>query len=132
MTQELEKRQKQEVGATSAEQMEASGKAYSPDVDIYANNDELVLAVDMPGVTKGDVQIRFDEADTLSIRAKNAFKEPADPAIRQFNIGDYYRAFSVSDEYDKEKVTAKLEDGLLEVRIPKKEQAKPKRIEIKA
>lgn len=132
MTQELEKRQKQEVGTTSAEQMEESGKAFSPDVDIYADEDGLILAVDMPGVAKGDVQIRFDEADTLSIRAKNAFREPAEPAIRQFHAGDYYRAFSVADEYDKEKVTARLEDGLLEVRIPKREEAKPKRIEIKA
>ena len=132
MTQELEKRQKQEVNTTSAEQMVESGRAYSPDVDIYDNDDELVLAVDLPGVAKGDVQINFDESDTLSIRAKNTFKEPTDPAIRQFNVGDYYRAFSVSDEYDKEKVAARLEDGLLEVKIPRKETAKPKRIEIKA
>jgi len=108
MTQELEKRQKQEVNTTSAEQMVESGRAYSPDVDIYDNDDDLVLAVDLPGVAKGDVQINFDESDTLSIRAKNTFKEPSDPAIRQFNIGDYYRAFSISDEYDKEKVAARL------------------------
>jgi len=52
--------------------------------------------------------------------------------LRQFNIGNYYRAFQLSDEYDKEKITAKLENGLLQVTVPKREEVKPRKIEIKA
>jgi HSP20 family molecular chaperone IbpA len=73
-----------------------------------------------------------DENDTLIIRAKNSHKEPEGPAIRQFRIGDYYRAFQISEDYDKDKVQAKIENGLLQITIPKKESAKPKKIEIKA
>jgi len=132
MTTDLEKREQQEVGTAAAEQMNYSGPAYSPDVDIYASDDDVFFAIDLPGVKKGDVAIQVDETDTLIIRAKNSHVEPEGAAMRQYRIGNYYRAFQISDDYDKDKVQAKLENGLLQITIPKKESAKPKRIEIKA
>jgi len=132
MSNDLEKREKQEVGSTAAEQLEHSGPAFRPDVDIYVSDDAAVFVADMPGVGKGDVSIEIDENDSLVIRGKNSFKEPDNPVVRQYHIGNYYRAFQLSDEYDKEKISAKLENGLLEVTIPKREEAKPKRIAIKA
>jgi len=132
MTTEIEKREKQEVGTTAAEQMNYSGTAFSPDVDIYSSDDEVVFAVDLPGVNKGDVSIEIDETNTLIIKGKNNHKEPENPILRQYNVGNYYRAFQLSDDYDKEKITAKLENGLLEVKVIKKEEAKPKKIEIRA
>ena len=132
MTTDLEKREKQEVNTTAAEQMDQSGLAYSPDVDIYASDDEVVFAVDVPGVGKGDVKIQVDETDTLVIQAKNTFKESEGASFRQYRVGNYYRAFQISAEYDKEKVNATIENGLLQITIPKKESAKPKKIEIKA
>jgi HSP20 family molecular chaperone IbpA len=132
MSTDLEKRGKQEVSNTAAEQMNHSGSAYSPDVDIYMNDNEVVFAVDIPGVGKGDVNIQVDETNTLIIKAKNTHKEPENMVLRQYHIGDYYRAFQISDDYDKEQVSATLENGLLHVTVPKKESAKPKRIEINA
>jgi len=132
MTTDLEKREKQEVSTTAAEQLNHSGPAYSPDVDIYASDNEVVFAVDLPGVGKGDVNILVDETNTLVIRAKNSHKDQEGAVLRQFRIGDYYRAFQISEDYDKEKVNATLENGLLQVTVPKKESAKPKKIEIKA
>jgi HSP20 family protein len=132
MTTEIEKREKQEVGTTAAEQMNYSGSAYSPDVDIYSSDDEVIFAVDLPGVNKGDVSIEIDETNTLIIKGKNSHKEPENSVLRQYNVGNYYRAFQLSNDYDKEKITAKLENGLLEVNVAKKEEVKPKKIEIKA
>ena len=132
MAPDLEKREKREVANTSAEQLTDSGIAYSPDVDIQANEDEIVFAVDLPGVSKGDVKIEVDENNVLSIRAKNSYKEQDEAVIKQYNIGNYYRAFTLSDDFDKEKIVGKIENGLLEIRIPKKEEAKPKKIEINA
>jgi len=132
MTTDLEKREKQEVGSSAAEQMNQSGPAFSPDVDIHASDDEVVFSVDLPGVGKGDVTIQVDETNTLIISGKNNYKEPGNAVIRQYNVGNYYRAFQLSDDYDKDKVLAKIENGLLVITIPKREEAKPKRIEIKA
>jgi HSP20 family protein len=132
MTTDLEKREKHEVGTSAAEQMNQSGQAYSPDVDIHASDDHVVFSVDLPGVGKGDVTIQVDETNTLVITGKNSCKEQGNAVIRQYTVGNFYRAFQLSDDYDKDKVSAKLENGLLVVAIPKREEAKPKKIEIKA
>ena len=132
MATELGKREKQEVGTTAVEQLKHSGPAYSSDVDIYVSDDAELFIVELPGVNKGDVTIEVDETQSLIIRGKTSVKEAENAVLRQYRLGDYYRAFQLSDEYDKEKISAKLENGLLETTIPKKEEAKPKRIEIKA
>jgi HSP20 family protein len=132
MTTELEKRGKQEVKTAVAEHLQPSGEAYSPDVDIYTSADAAVFVIEMPGVGKGDVTILVDETNSLVIRGRNSNKEPQNAVLRQYEVGDYYRAFQLSDEYDKDRVSAKLENGLLEVSIPMREETKPKRIEIKA
>lgn len=132
MSNDLEKREKQEVGSTAAEHLEHSGTAFRPDVDIYVSDDEAMFIVDMPGVGKGDVSIEVDVNDTLVIRGKTNSKEPENAVVKQYHSGNYYRSFQLSNEYDKEKIAAKLENGLLEVTIPRREEAKPKRITIKA
>jgi HSP20 family protein len=132
MTTDLEKREKQEVGSSAAEQMNQSGQAFSPDVDIHASDDQVVFTIDLPGVGKGDVTIQVNETNALVITGKNSCTEHGNEIIRQYNVGNFYRAFQLSDDYDKDKVSAKLENGLLVVTIQKREEAKPKRIEIKA
>ena len=132
MTTDLEKREKQEVGVSAAERMSQSGPAYSPDVDIHMSDDQVVFSVDLPGVGKGDATIQVDETNTLVITGKNTQAERGTAAVRQYNVGNFYRAFQLSDDYDKDKVSARLENGLLVVIIPKREEAKPRRIEVTA
>jgi HSP20 family molecular chaperone IbpA len=128
---ELEKREQKEVTTTSAEQLKDVKNAYKPDVDIYYGENELFLAMDLPGVKKGDVNIELDENNTLIIKAKSSFTEPEDPLYKQFRVGNYYRAFTLSDEFDRDKISATLENAVLEIIIPKKEEVKPKKLEIK-
>ncbi|NLD92143.1 MAG: Hsp20/alpha crystallin family protein [Fibrobacter sp.] len=132
MTTDLEKREKQEVSSSSAEQMSYNGKSFSPDVDIYTSDDSAVFVMDLPGVAKGDVAIHVDETNNLTIKAKNSFAEPDNAVTRQFRTGNYYRAFQIPDDYDKERIAATLENGVLEIVLPVKESAKPKKIEITA
>jgi HSP20 family protein len=132
MNTELEKRDKTGVRSATVEQLQNSGPAYSPDVDIYVSDDAALFAVEIPGVKKGDVTIQVDETNSLIIQGKNSFQEPKNPIMRQYNVGDYYRAFQLSDQYDKEKISAKFENGLLEITIPRKEESKPRKIEITA
>ncbi|MBD3242221.1 MAG: Hsp20 family protein [Chitinivibrionales bacterium] len=133
MTAELEKRGKHEVANTAAEQVRESGRAYVPDVDVYVSEDELVLVADMPGVEKGNVTLEVTESDTLVIQGKCTMCDDERRAlVRQYNIGDYYRSFQVGDEFDRERIDVKLANGVLEVRVPKREEAKPRRIQISA
>jgi HSP20 family protein len=130
MATEVEKKAKQEIKSTAAEHLQDAGSAYAPDVDVYVNQDEMVFAVDMPGVEKGGVNIEINENNILIIEANNSQAEPENQVLRQFNIGNYFRAFQIGEEFDKDKMAGKLENGLLVIHIPKKEEAKPKRIKI--
>ena len=132
MSTELENKDKKEVKAATVERMDDSGFAYRPDIDIAASDNEVVFTADLPGVEKGDVSVEVDENDNLIIKAKNSFREPENAMVRQYGIGDYYRVFQISKDYNKDKISAQLENGVLEITLPRREEAKPRRIEVKA
>lgn len=134
MTANLEKKEQREVVHTSPEQLVDACNAFSPDVDIYSNDDNhsVLLVADLPGVKSGDVSIDIDEKNTLTIRARTSFEEPEGLVSNQFRVGNYYRAFTLSDEIDKDAISAQLNEGVLEVTIPKREELKPRHISISA
>jgi HSP20 family protein len=109
-----------------------SQNAYTPDVDIYDTKDELLVVADIPGVSKGDVSIEIDENNILFIRAKTSFKEPDGKISSEFQTGNYFKAFSISNDFNKDAIQAKLENGVLEISVPRKEEAKPRKISINA
>jgi HSP20 family protein len=129
---DLEKKAKKEVTHTVAEQLIGSGNAYSPDVDIFVDSNAVVFLVDIPGVVKGDVNIEITENDTIVITAKNSHIELQNPLLQQYCIGNYYRAFQISNELDKDHVKVELENGLLKIRVQKREDMKPKKVLITA
>jgi HSP20 family molecular chaperone IbpA len=118
--------------ATTAESLRTQSETIRPETDIYVNNEGITLLVNMPGVAKGDVIIEIDDANVMSISAKNVYVEPESPLLQQFVTGNYYRAFKLGEEYDNDKVVAALSDGLLTLTIERKEKAKPRTIEISA
>lgn len=136
MATELEKQARRTGGGKEAmdrtENLAKLESAFLPDAAIYETEGDLFIRLDVPGVEKGGVQIDVDETNTLQIRAKNSFEEPAGILFREFAAGDYYRSFRLGEEFDKESISAKLEDGVLELKVAKKEEAKPKRISIHA
>jgi HSP20 family protein len=132
MTTEVMKRAKREARG-SAENLTDSGDAYLADADIYESEGGLILRLDVPGVEKGQVGIEVDEGDTLQVRAKTSYREETGtPLLVEFRPADFQRSFRIGEGFDKEKIAARLEDGVLEISIPRKESAKPRRIEISA
>jgi HSP20 family molecular chaperone IbpA len=130
MNQELEKKTKKEVTHSIAEQLIDSGNAYSPNVDILVDDNVVVFAVDLPGVAKGEVNIEITENDTIVIKAKNSHIEPENPLFCQYGVGNFYRVFQISNELDKDQVKVHIENGLLEIRVQKREEMKPRKIAI--
>jgi len=129
-TTELEKREQKEVVNTSAELLIEASNSFTPDTDIIDTGDNLILMMDLPGVKKGNVDIRIDNNNTLVVRAKNNVNEPENQKSTEFCLGNYYRSFMLSDEFDKEKVHGVLENGCLEITIPRREEVKPRQIKI--
>ena len=130
---ELSKREQTPVQSSTAEQLVSAQNAFSPDVNIYDNREALILSIDIPGVHKGDVSVEVDENNVLSIRAKTSFTAPeGTPLLEEFEPGDYFRSFTLSNEFQNDRISGKLEKGVLEVIIPRREDVKPRKIQISA
>lgn len=102
-----------------------------PAVDIYENDDEILLHADMPGVSKNDISVNIDNG-RLSLSGVRKSGSKGVTNWEEFGDVEYVRSFSVPQSIDVERVKAELKDGVLELHLPKSEAAKPKMIEIKA
>lgn len=104
-----------------------------PAVDIHENQDELLLVVDLPGVASNDVSIDL-EKDTLTIVGRRPDTVPEGARVLAGNgFGwDFKRQFTVPSQIDQDRIKADLKDGVLEVRLPRHERTKPRRIAIGA
>jgi HSP20 family protein len=102
-----------------------------PEVDIYENNDEILLFADMPGVSKEHLQITIDNGK-LTLNGTREMKAEGVPTWEEFSDIQYQRVFSVPQAIDTAKVNAEIRDGVLRLHLPKSEAAKPRQIEIKA
>lgn len=105
--------------------------AVTPLVDIYENDDEIQLRVDMPGVAKEDISIDIDNG-RLSLSGVRKMETRGAASWEEFGDMEYARTFSVPQAIDVEQVSATLKDGVLYLHLPKSEAAKPRQIEIKA
>lgn len=102
----------------------------SPAVDIYENEDEILLHADMPGVMKNDISVNIDNG-TLSLSGVRTLASKGITNWEEFSDVKYIRSFSVPQTIDVERVEAELKDGVLRLHLPKSEAAKPRQIEIK-
>ena len=109
------------------------GRTYVPSVDICETPDNLLLRADMPGVDENSVEVNVANG-VLSIEGWVSVKEYENlqPVYTEYNIGNYSRRFTLSNEIDTDRITAKMVNGVLELVLPKAEKAKPRQITISA
>lgn len=106
---------------------------WAPAVDIFETAGEIVLKAEVPGIARDQVQVEVDDG-VLSLRGERKFeKEVKEENYHRVEraYGAFHRSFTLPDSVDPEKVRATLADGVLEVRLGKREQAKPKQIQVK-
>lgn len=110
-----------------------SGRAFRPDVDILENTEELVVTADLPGVRREDVDIQFENG-TLTLHARVAPRASDDRQnlLSEYEVGDYFRSFTVGEMIDTSGITASMANGVLTLRLPKVEAARPRKIEVRA
>ena len=103
-------------------------------LDLQANGDEFVLTAEVPGLKPEDLQIEILD-DVLSVSAKmetDEVEKRGGYLLREIHRGSFVRRLRLPEPVEAEKAEAKVEDGLLTVRIPKSEEARPKEIKVKA
>ena len=109
-----------------------SGHSLMPHTDIYEEKGKLVMKTELPGIDKKDLDISL-EGDRLTIKAerKKEVKEDATHHIRERYHGQYYRSVTLPYPVKEDDITANFDNGVLELRLPKAEEVKAKKIEIK-
>ena len=105
---------------------------WAPAVDVYEDKDKVQLQVELPGVEPEQVDVSVEDS-TLAIRGERSFSRELDQ--EQFRrverrYGSFARAFTLPSTADPDRVRANFDKGVLTVEVPKKEEAKPRRIEI--
>ena len=104
---------------------------YTPQVDIFEVGDDMVLQLDMPGVKGEDVEVNYERGE-LAVRGKrNPTPRSGRALVEEFEAGDYYRAFLISQDVAADRITAELKHGVLTVRLPRHEAAKPRKVAVK-
>ncbi len=129
----LQKVEKKEVEVVEGAERSRSGKAYVPRVDIYEDDETVFVVADMPGVDEKSVDITL-EKNVLSIYGYVDFDRPDNYSLvyAEYDVGDYERKFTLSDEIDRDKIEATVKDGVLHLVLPKAGPAKTRRIAVKA
>jgi HSP20 family protein len=111
---------------------EPSARPWVPPVDISENENELVVKADVPDVKFEDIQVNL-ENDTLTLKGERKFEKASDKGGYhriERSYGSFERSFTVPNTVDAEHVKADYKNGVLTVTLPKKEAAKPRKINV--
>ena len=107
-------------------------EVFSPDVDIYEQDDGLMLVADLPGVDETTLRLTLENGElALAGRVSAPVKPGLTLGYHEYHVGDYYRTFSLSEEVDQGKIHAEIKHGVLRVFLPLTERAKPRSIPVK-
>jgi len=131
MTEKNTKLEKAAPSTVEKAERTRSGRVYVPSTDIYETPEKIILLADMPGASSDSINVTLEQ-DVLTIQAQVSPKLPEgyDLVYNEYGIGDYYRSFTLNETVDRDKISAHLKNGVLELVLPKIEPAKPKQITV--
>lgn len=128
-SQELAKQQASEVQAQPRE----PEIVLRPPVGIYEDEEGISLLLDMPGVSRDRLNIKADRNDLLiEGNAEINMPEGMEALYAEVRSTYYRRSFALTGELEADKIDAKLKDGVLSIRIPKRAELRPRRIEVRS
>lgn len=131
-SQQVTKREQTEAQSTERDEREAS-IVIVPPADVYEDADGITLQLDIPGVSRDRLNLQATK-NTLLIEGNARLNMPQGMTALYADVRStlYRRSFVLSDELESEKTEASVKDGVLTVRIPKRAEVKPRRIEVRA
>src|ERR671915_1593449 len=113
---------------------DAAGRRWVPPMDVVEAEDHFVLKADLPGLSEEDVSIEIQDGNLTISGQRKAEHESSEKGWYRIerSFGGFQRSLSLPEGIDADAVTANFDRGVLEVRIPKPEERKPRRVSIKA
>lgn len=122
----------EEAYSARGEERNLVSSSWTPSVDIYETENQLVLSVEVPGIKDEDIEIKIEDS-TLSLRGERKFeKETKEENYHRIEraYGSFYRSFSLPPYIDQDKIEAEHENGVLKITMPKKHEAKPRQVKV--
>jgi len=114
------------------DEVEVVSSTWAPDADIYEEGDHYVISIDLPGLSRENVEVKVENNIlTISGERKQEYKVEEDCLCRTERLyGKFSRSFTLGSQVSPEGVNAKMEHGVLSILIPKKEEVKPRQIAV--
>lgn len=108
-----------------------SPMVFNPPIDIFETEEGLVLLADLPGVTLESLELQVQD-NKLTLFGRVNWDIPAEARMirQEYPVGHFLRSFILSDEVDHERISAKLNQGVLEVVLPQLKRSEPRRIQV--
>jgi HSP20 family molecular chaperone IbpA len=132
MSEEKKNIQKRESKNIDQVERARSVKVFAPAVDILEREDHIIVKAEMPGADPDSIDITIDKGVLCITGEVEKMKhEGYEPAYLEYEVGDYRRSFTLGEKVDQSKIQANYNDGVLTLELPKTEEAKPKKIEVK-
>jgi len=105
---------------------------FSPRVDIFETDAELLVYADLPGVALDQIDLHYERGELVLKAHVPARQRPGQRLLDEYEEGDYFRVFRVHESIDAARIEAEYRQGVLIVHLPKEEQVKPKQVNIRA
>lgn len=120
----------QQLSTESRPQSAQSRRFATPLVDIESTEDGYVLYAEMPGVSKDGIEVTVENGDLLIVGHRRPLEVSGEPLYRESRLYDFRRVYELDPSIDTSRISARIENGLLIVNLPKAEKVKPRRIEV--
>ena len=102
----------------------------APEVNIFETKDGYVLEAEMPGVNKQGLEITLENNELTLVGHRDNESFPGEPLFRERRLADYRRVFELDPAIDTGKISAKMDQGVLTLTLPKSEKVKPRKIRV--
>ena len=114
------------------EEKDIISSAWAPAVDIYEDENQLVLSAEVPGIEEKDVEIKIEDSTLIIQGERKMEKETKEENYHRIEraYGSFYRSFALPNYVDQEKIHAEHENGVLKITMPKKSELKPRKVKI--
>jgi len=114
------------------EEKDLTSSSWAPAVDIYEDENQLVLSAEVPGIEEKDVEIKIEDSTLVIQGERKMEKETKEENYHRIEraYGSFYRSFTLPNYIDQEKIHAEHENGVLKITMPKKSELKPRKVKI--
>jgi HSP20 family protein len=122
----------EEAVTSRGEEKDLVSSSWSPSVDIFETEKELVLSAEIPGIDEKDIEIKLED-NTLTLKGERKFeKETKEENYHRIEraYGSFYRSFSLPPSIDQDNINAEHENGVLKIVMPKKPELQPRTVKV--